>query len=106
MLDWVASQRNWLSIEPLPGYAPDLNPIEQVWGRLKSKELANLCTDTMDEIAAIAECGLDRIGDDASLCLTLPHSASPSSATLVYAYERQFKPAISQSSLVSWDVSA
>ncbi len=26
---WVASQLNWLSIEPLPGYAPDLNPIER-----------------------------------------------------------------------------
>jgi transposase len=69
MLDWVASQRDWLSIEPLPGYAPDLNPIEQVWGRLKSKELANLCTDTIDEVADIAEGGLDRIGSDASLCL-------------------------------------
>jgi len=68
MSDWVASQRHWLSIDPLPGYAPDLNPIEQVWGSLKSKELANLCSDTIDEVAGIAEGGLDRIGSDASLC--------------------------------------
>jgi len=26
MLEWVASQRDWLSIEPLPGYAPDVSP--------------------------------------------------------------------------------
>jgi hypothetical protein len=33
MSDWIASQRQWLSVEPLPGHAPDLNPIEQVWGQ-------------------------------------------------------------------------
>jgi transposase len=69
MLDWVASQRDWLSIEPLPGYAPDVNPTEQVWGSLKSKELANLCLDTIDETAGVAEDGLNRIGSDAPLCL-------------------------------------
>lgn len=68
MSEWIASQRRWLRVERLPGYAPDLNPIEQVWGRLKSKELANLCSDTIDEVADIAEDGLDRIGSDASLC--------------------------------------
>jgi transposase len=71
MSDWVASQRHWLSIEPLPGYAPDLNPIEQVWGSLKSTELANLCSDTIADVADIAEDGLNRIGSDASLCFAL-----------------------------------
>jgi transposase len=75
MTDWIASQRQWLSVEPLPGYAPDVNPIEQVWGSLKSKELANLCSDTIDEVADIAEEGLDRIGGDAALCFAfLRHS--------------------------------
>jgi transposase len=68
MLDWVASQRDWLSIEQLPGYAPDVNPTEQVWGSLKSTELANLCADTIGEVAEIAEDGLDRISSDAPLC--------------------------------------
>jgi len=68
MMEWVASQREWLSIEPLPGYAPDLNPTEQVWGSVKSKELANLCTDTIGEVAEVAEDGLDRISSDAPLC--------------------------------------
>ena len=69
MLDWVASQRDWLSIERLPGYAPDLNPTEQVWGSVKSTELANLCADTIGEASQAAEDGLDRISGDAPLCL-------------------------------------
>ena len=68
MSEWIASQRHWSSVEPLPGYAPDVNPIEQAWGSLKSKELANLCSDTIDEVADIAEEGLHRIGSDAPLC--------------------------------------
>jgi hypothetical protein len=50
------------------GYAPDLNPTEQVAGSMKSKELPNLCADTIAEVADIAEYGLDRISSDASLC--------------------------------------
>ena len=73
MIDWIASQRHWLSVEPLPGYAPEVNPIEQVWGSLKSKELANLCSDTIDDVADTAEDGLDRIGSDAALCLAFLH---------------------------------
>jgi transposase len=75
MRDWIASQRDWLRIEPLPGYAHDINPIEQVWGSLKSKELRNLCPDTIAEVADVAKDGLDRIGSDASLCFAfLRHS--------------------------------
>jgi transposase len=70
MRDWLASQRHWLQVEPLPGYAHDLNPIEQVWGNLKSTELRNLCSDTIHQVADIATGGLDRIGTDASLCFS------------------------------------
>jgi transposase len=73
MSDWIATQRHWLSVEPLPGYAPDLNPIENVWGNLKSQELANLCADTIDQVADMAEDGLDRIGTDANLCFAFLH---------------------------------
>jgi hypothetical protein len=73
MSDWIVSQRHWLSVERLPGYAPDLNPIENVWGNLKSQELANLCSTTIGEVADIAEDGLDRIGSDAALCFAFLH---------------------------------
>jgi transposase len=69
MTAWIATQRHWLRVERLPGYAHDINPIEQVWGSLKSKDLANLCPDTLAEAADTAEHGLDRIGSDTNLCL-------------------------------------
>ncbi len=75
MSEWIARQRDWLSVERLPGYAPELNPIENVWGNLKSQELANLCADTIDQVADVAEDGLDRIGTDADLCFAFLHHA-------------------------------
>jgi DDE superfamily endonuclease len=68
MLKWAADQRAWLSIERLPGYAPELNPIEQVWGNVKSQELANLCADTIGQVSDAAKDGLNRIDNDAPLC--------------------------------------
>ena len=55
-------------MERLPGCAPELNPTEPVWGNVKSLELANLCADTIGEVAAIAEDGLDRTSSHAALC--------------------------------------
>jgi transposase len=69
MKDWTTTQRQWLVVEQLPGYAHDLNPIEQVWGNLKGKELVNLCPDTIDEAAQIADEGLCPIGSETQLCL-------------------------------------
>ncbi|UZG53013.1 transposase [Rhodococcus opacus] len=40
MTAWLATQRDWLHVERLPAYAPELNPIEQVWGNMKSTVLA------------------------------------------------------------------
>ncbi|MGH9120685.1 MAG: IS630 family transposase [Acidimicrobiales bacterium] len=68
MKSFLSSQRHWLVVEPLPGYAPDLNPVEQLWGNLKGTELANLCPDTIDEAEAVVDRGLCRIGDDPTLC--------------------------------------
>jgi transposase len=73
MKAWLATQRRWLAVEQLPGYAHDLNPIEKVWGNLKSKELANLCPDTIDEAAIVADNGLSRIGSETDLCLAFLH---------------------------------
>ena len=68
MKAWIRRQRSWLVVEQLPGYAHDLNPIEQVWGNVKAVELANLCPDTLDEAHAAAEAGLHRIGTSYDLC--------------------------------------
>jgi DDE superfamily endonuclease len=34
--------RPWLTIERLPAYAPELNPVEALWGNVKGQECANL----------------------------------------------------------------
>jgi transposase len=61
MRAWLGRQRSWLVVEPLPGYAPDLNPVEGLWSSLKGVELANLAGERLDEVVAAAERGIARI---------------------------------------------
>ena len=63
MRAWLGCQRSWLVVEPLPGYAPDLNPVEGLWSSLKGVELANLAGDTLNDVIAAAERGIQRIRD-------------------------------------------
>jgi hypothetical protein len=58
---WLRRQRSWLVVEPLPAYAPDLNPVEALWSNLKGVELANLAGDTLEEVTAAADRGIQRI---------------------------------------------
>jgi transposase len=39
-----------LHLEQLPGYAPDLNPVEGIWNDLKRVELGNVCCPTLDQL--------------------------------------------------------
>jgi transposase len=41
--DFIRAQRGRLVIERLPGYAPELNPAESIWGYWKHHELPNFC---------------------------------------------------------------
>lgn len=34
-------QSKWIQVEWLPAYAPELNPVEQVWNHSKNVDLAN-----------------------------------------------------------------
>jgi transposase len=40
---FVQAQQGRLTLEFLPGYAPELNPVEYIWAHLKHHELPNLC---------------------------------------------------------------
>ena len=68
MMTYPKGQRHWLVTERLPPYGHDLNPVEQVWGNVKGRELANLCLDSIAEAAWWADEGLERVGGDAQLC--------------------------------------
>lgn len=61
MLRFLATQRDWLRVEALPSYAPELNPTEGIWGHLKGAELANRVLASLDELLATANRGLHRI---------------------------------------------
>jgi transposase len=40
----------WLHVEWLPPYAPDLNPVEAIWGNTKYSDLANFVPDDIDHL--------------------------------------------------------
>lgn len=61
MQAYLARQRRWLTVERLPGYAPELNPVELVWGNLKRCELANVCAEHLDALRRPLRRGCARI---------------------------------------------
>jgi hypothetical protein len=63
----LAAQRDWLTVERLPAYAPELNPAEYLWANLKGGELANCTGDTIAEVADQAHHGIQRVCDSDSL---------------------------------------
>ena len=47
--------QEWLTVERLPAYAPELNPVEYLWAAIKNKDLANICVDTIEQLGARLE---------------------------------------------------
>ena len=47
----TASTEGWLHVEWFPPYAPELNPVEYVWGHLDNGLMANYAPPTVEEIA-------------------------------------------------------
>lgn len=67
---FLAVNASWLSVQPLPGYAPELDPAEQAWAWIKNGPLANCCAATLAELTDTAGQALE------ALCLRIcsPHS--------------------------------
>jgi len=61
MAEYLRRQRKWLRVERLPGYAPELNPLETVWGNVKGQELANGCAEDLEVVARTVRRGLERV---------------------------------------------
>ena len=59
--DFVTSQGERLTLEFLPGYAPELNPVEHIWGYLKSREIPNLCPRELWQLSDAAKRALRRM---------------------------------------------
>jgi transposase len=57
---WLDANRDWLHVERLPAYAPELNPVEGFWAWLKTTCLANVCTDDLQPLLHLARNGSRR----------------------------------------------
>jgi transposase len=75
MSAWLADQCDWLQVEYLPAYAPDLNPVEGLWANLKGVELANRACWSLEELAAAAERGIGRVRGESELLFSFLHQA-------------------------------
>jgi len=59
--EYVRAQRGRITLEALPGYAPELNPVEYIWGYWKHHELPNLCPKSFGELSHHARAALRRM---------------------------------------------
>ncbi len=75
MTTYLGRQRAWLTVERLPGYAPELNPVEYLWGNLKGQELANLCVAHLDELGTALRAGMARVRGQPHLPFAFLHHA-------------------------------
>lgn len=58
---WAAGQCSRLELERLPAYAPELNPVEYIWGYWKQHELPNFCPKNFVELSYQARRALRRM---------------------------------------------
>ena len=58
---FVAQQRGQIHLEYLPAYAPELNPVEYIWGYCKQHELPNLCPKDFAHLGRAARQALGRM---------------------------------------------
>lgn len=59
--DFAAGTVGRLVLERLPAYAPELNPVEYLWGHLKEHELGNLLVRHAHELGHHATAALRRL---------------------------------------------
>jgi transposase len=55
---WLKRQGDRFVVEELPAYAPELNPVEYLWGWGKPHTVANGCARTEEELPRLARRGL------------------------------------------------
>lgn len=58
---YVEASRGRIVTEFLPPYAPELNPVEYLWGYWKQHELANVCPKEFWQLGAVARMALKNI---------------------------------------------
>ena len=59
--EFIAAQRSRLITERLPAYAPELNPVEYLWGYWKHHQLPNFCPHDFGQLSYQARRALRRM---------------------------------------------
>ena len=59
--DYLASTKGRVWVERLPGYAPELNPIESLWGYAKGNDLANFAPKELWKLSRAARKAFSRV---------------------------------------------
>jgi transposase len=59
--EFIAAQHGRLVVEQLPAYAPELNPVEYIWGYGKHHELPNFCPRDFGQLCFQARRALCRM---------------------------------------------
>ena len=54
MREYLDSTKGAIQMALLPGYSPDLNPVEYLWAWLKRHALANFCPHSLAELKTTA----------------------------------------------------
>ena len=71
MATYLAEQRRMAQSRAPARVRPDLNPVEGHWSDLKGRELANLCPEDVESLAAAVTTGLVRVSRQRTLPLGL-----------------------------------
>ena len=61
---WLMRHRHRVSVDLLPPYAPELNPVELIWSHLKNNPLANFAPSELPELLDQTQVATLVTGDD------------------------------------------
>lgn len=61
---WLTRNRHRVRAYLLPPYAPELNPVELIWGHTKSNPLANFAPNKLEELLEQTQLATLAIADD------------------------------------------
>ncbi len=75
MTAYLARQQGWLTVERLPGYAPEPNPVVGLWSNLKGQQLIHLCAEDLAMIDAAVGEGMARVRRQRHLPFAFLHHA-------------------------------
>src|ERR1019366_2463325 len=67
--EFIRQQRGRLWVEFLPGYAPELNPVEYLWSHWKQHELPNFCPQNFGQLSSYARKALRRMRKRSTLVI-------------------------------------